>query len=94
MDTHNWTQDVYIGPALLEGMPYVTQVQGYVCRRCGETVSLPDCKGKLCLTLMSFGCTGAKPKVKWQAPMPEPKSREDVNKRDYPAKKRRSKCAS
>ena len=86
MDTHSWTQDVHLGSALLDGMPYVTQVQQHVCRKCGETLALPDCKKQVCLALMSFGCEGEKPKAKWKAPMPE-KSKEDIEKRDYPAKR-------
>lgn len=85
---HNWTQDEFLGPVRLDGLPWVTNVQRHVCRTCGETVSLPDCKHKTCLILMSFGCSGEKPKAAWKHPIKDNRpTREDVESKDYPAKR-------
>lgn len=85
---HNWKESLYIGAARLDGLPYVTQVQEWKCRTCGEIISLPDCRRQTCRALMSLGCKGAPPpppKEPWKSPMRE----RPVDKKDYPAKRKK-----
>jgi len=82
---HEWTPNLWIGAAVLEGLTYVTDVQEFRCRRCGETISLPECSKKTCRTLMALGCSGEMPpKPEWKHPIRE---KPDPNTRDYPAKR-------
>ena len=65
-DIHRWTCGLHIGSAIPEGLSYPTEMQRFVCSRCGSIVSLPNCGRMTCLILLSLGCEGEKER----APLP------------------------
>jgi hypothetical protein len=83
MESHNWQQSRIEHAHLYQG--YLTVVQFYRCRHCGQEVGLPDGP----MRPEKDGCPGlVKPvKHKWRAPI---KERKDVTTRTYPAKKKTS----
>lgn len=86
MQLHNFVPNSFVGPAIIDGLNYVTSIQEYRCNRCGETVSLPDCGKRACQHLLSFGCKGKMDKVAWKSPMKSKAIYED--KKEYPAKRK------
>ena len=90
---HVWRQDLFIGAGKPDGLQKVTSIQRYKCENCDETIAIPDCytaHGKplrMCLNLMSLGCTSSKSKVAWKHPIKEKAPFED--RKDYPASKQK-----
>jgi hypothetical protein len=92
MSEHFFRQSGYTIAGYVEGSTFLSPIQEYKCERCGEYISLPDCydeKGKqrkTCLILMSLGCKGGAVRP----PLPPRKEKVYEDKKDYPAKKKRS----
>jgi hypothetical protein len=92
LQEHYWTQDLFLGAAIPEGMDVPTSVQRYKCTRCDLTMALPDCyhkngrQNKTCLTLLSLGCCNDKVRP----PLPPRKEKAPYeDRKDYPKKKAR-----
>jgi hypothetical protein len=92
LQEHFFRQSGFTVAGYVDGNPFLSPVQEYRCEKCNEIISLPDCyhangkKKNFCLTLMSLGCQGGAVK----APLPPRKEKVWEEKRDYPAKKKRS----